>query len=91
MGGWEPQDSYALIEELIAVNQTELFTRMGQYVVTVLVPPMNPPPEVIQWGSRYFMRNALGRYCEGLVWVADVNPDVEIPADRAGHQNGVAG
>lgn len=34
--------------------EVDLLTRTGEYVTTASVPPMNPMPEIIQWGSRFF-------------------------------------
>lgn len=36
----------------------KLFTRDGGFVHEAAIPPFNPPPEVIGWGSRVFVRGA---------------------------------
>lgn len=48
--------------------EIKLLTRDGGYVTTVSVPPFNPPPEVIMWGSRVFVRQPGGHYAEGMAW-----------------------
>lgn len=57
----------------------KLFTRDGQYVVEVVMPPFNPRPEAIVWGSRIFIRVDTDlvtggedgeAYIEGFVWVS---------------------
>lgn len=45
-----------------------LYTKFGDEVTTVRVPPFTPPPEIILWGVRYFVRQADGRYLEGMCW-----------------------
>jgi hypothetical protein len=52
------------------MTPTRLLTRTGEFVVKVMVPPFSPPAEVINWGSRYFVRQSNGEYREGIVWVA---------------------
>jgi hypothetical protein len=52
-----------------------LHTREGEYVTTVDVPPMNPMPEIIIWGSRVFFKpDRCKGYYEGLAWVVPVTP-----------------
>jgi hypothetical protein len=46
-----------------------LYTRDKQFVTAVDVPAMSPMPEVINWGSRYFVRDG-SEYLEGLLWCA---------------------
>lgn len=50
------------------MTNTALLTRSGGFVVNVEVPPFIPPAEVVQWGSRIFVRNPAGEYREGLIW-----------------------
>jgi hypothetical protein len=38
----------------IHMIEAKLLTRTGEYVTTVLIPPMNPAPEILQWGARFF-------------------------------------
>lgn len=40
------------------LQQIELYTALFDYVATVEIPPFNPNPEVVLWGSRFF--RALG-------------------------------
>jgi hypothetical protein len=65
------------------MTRTRLLTRNGGAVVTVLVPPMTPPPEVIAWGSRLFVRTSEGEYREGIAWVATSNSEVPDGAQTA--------
>ena len=58
--------------------KTELYTRSGDYVITVMVPPFKPPPEAIVWGSRIFFRQSLdGKFLEGLAF--HVTEMLEVP------------
>lgn len=50
-----------------------LFTRSGDYVTTVRLPPFEPPAEAIQWGSRIFILTN-GAYKEGILWVSFEKP-----------------
>lgn len=34
----------------------KLYTRDGGFVHAATIPPMQPPPEVLVWGSRVFVR-----------------------------------
>lgn len=47
--------------------EVTLYTREGQEVTQVTMPPFLIPPEVILWGSRYFVLRD-GRYIEGMCW-----------------------
>lgn len=47
----------------------ELHTRDGGYVTTVQVPTFSPPPDVIVWGQRMFMRGEDGKYREAFTYV----------------------
>jgi len=51
--------------------EAKLLTRTGEYVTTVFVPPMNPMPEILQWGSKQ-EKDLLHRpiYREGLCYFA---------------------
>jgi hypothetical protein len=49
---------------------TKLLTRTGELVTLVTIPPMNPPPEMVCWGQRLFVRNERGEYREGCCWFA---------------------
>lgn len=67
------------------MEPTPLYTRDGHFVTGVHVPTFDPPPEVIAWGSRVFVRCADGLYREGMpfVVVTDPVPDL-IWEDRRG-------
>jgi len=41
-----------------------LYTEKGDYLTSVLVPPMDPPPEIVMWGSRAFVHKGPGQYVE---------------------------
>jgi hypothetical protein len=48
---------------------TTLYTNDGDEVVTVNVPPFNPPAEILQWGARYFVYDVIDkRYIEGMLY-----------------------
>jgi len=57
--------------------EVKLTTKQGEYVTTVNVIPMNPLPEIIQWGSRFFIEvegktGKMPTYREGLaIYVTD--------------------
>jgi hypothetical protein len=53
---------------------TRLLTADGGYVTRVRLPLFNPPPEIVRWGERYFVRRLNGEYHEGMVWPCDVDP-----------------
>lgn len=74
----ENGSSYKLIETS-GMKRTKLYTKEGEYVVTVLVPPFNPPSEVVIWGIRIFVRNVDGEYREGFSYSAV--HDVKDPED----------
>ncbi len=44
-----------------------LYTRDGQPVVEVDIPPFQTMPEILIWGARFFVWNG-ERYVEGLAW-----------------------
>ena len=44
-----------------------LYTRDGQPVTSVVVPPWKIPPEAYLWGERTFFRRPDGKYYEGLM------------------------
>jgi len=52
------------------MNEVDLFTRLGQFVSTVKILPLQTPPEVVGWGDRIFVRREDGKYYEGFVAVA---------------------
>ena len=54
-----------------------LYTHDGQLVVSVHVPPLNPPADVLLWGDRYFLWNEQRRqYREGVCfWIP---PQLEL-------------
>lgn len=47
-----------------------LYTREGQYLVTVQVPHFEPKAEVIFYGDRCFVHCRDGFYREAMPWVA---------------------
>ena len=59
--------------------KTKLFTRSGEYVVTVMMPPFQPQAEAIVWGARMFFLRADGTYSEGLAF--HVTEMLEVPRD----------
>jgi len=60
----------------------ELRTRDGGIVHDAEIPPFEPPPEVVSWGTRIFVHQGNDtdggpeQYREGLLW-----PLVEIAVD----------
>lgn len=55
--------------------KAKLYTRDGQFVADVDMPPFNPPADVIVWGTRHFVlrQGVTGiepwyDYAEGMVW-----------------------
>jgi hypothetical protein len=53
------------------MNLIDLYTRDGQFVAAVPVPPFQVMPEGIVWGERIFFRDAgSGQYREGILWIA---------------------
>jgi len=60
------------------MTKIRLFTSIGRYVITVNILSMNPMPEVIQWGSRIFIKHTQTKYTEGLlVVVLPENEEIE--------------
>lgn len=51
-------------------QRVNLFTREGALVTTVSIPKFQLMPEVINWGTRFFVANQDGQYREGMLWVA---------------------
>lgn len=51
------------------VVKIRLLTRQADFVVSVFIPPFDPPPEVIVWGSRVFARRPEG-YLEVFAYTA---------------------
>lgn len=52
--------------------EVDLFTQGGEYVVTALIAPFQIMPEVLNWGSRVFVKREDGQYYEGCaVWVLE--------------------
>jgi len=48
---------------------TSLYTKLGEFVTTVEVPPFTPKAEILQWGSRYFVYDKeQDKYLEGLTY-----------------------
>lgn len=57
------------IKEDDDMQEIELFTSAGDYVVTAIVPPFMKQPEALAWGSRTFIFNLnTQRYEEGCVF-----------------------
>lgn len=51
--------------------RVDLYTADGGFVTTVIVPPMQPMPDVIVWGDRHFTRDPrAARYVEGFAVAA---------------------
>jgi hypothetical protein len=47
--------------------EVPLYTRAGEFVVTVKILPYKLMPEAILWGARYFIKRDDGKYYEGFV------------------------
>jgi len=52
------------------MNKVDLFVKTGEFVATVDILPFLPglEPDVILWGSRFFMKNSEGKYLECFVY-----------------------
>lgn len=50
------------------METVKLFTRDGGFVAEVEIPRFTPPAEVLQWGSRLFVRTPEGEYREGMAF-----------------------
>lgn len=57
------------------MQKLTLYTNSGHEVATVTVPSWQTPVELYQWGARFFVRRADGRYTEvaGSFYVAVVD------------------
>ena len=55
----------------------KLTTKFGEFVTNVQVPPMQPMPEVIGWGSRIFVYVDDTQYKEGIIYFP---PETTHPA-----------
>ncbi len=51
------------------MRKVKLFTRGGEFVIEIEVLPFALMPEVIQWGTRIFVRENDERYLEGFLYV----------------------
>jgi hypothetical protein len=55
-----------------------LYTRVGEEVVTVLMPRFTPRAEVVLWGARVFVwHKDVQQYREGMAWVAPLSTEVK--------------
>lgn len=59
------------------MRKASLYTRAGDFVAEIQIPPLNPPAEVVFYGSRIFVTaipsftdSADLRYREGVAWYA---------------------
>ena len=52
------------------MQTVKLFTRNGDFVHDGEIPPFNPAPEAIAWGSRVFFRasSSTNHYYEGMIY-----------------------
>lgn len=55
-------------------TETTLYTASGEPVTNVRHPPFNPPPDVIIWGNRTFVRRETGKYTEAFAVVLPTIP-----------------
>jgi hypothetical protein len=62
-------------EATLRITSANLYTRAGDFVASIELPPFNPPADVVIWGQRTFVfaEPILGiepylRYREGLAW-----------------------
>ena len=62
----------------IGTRHERLLTKSGDFVTRVDVPPYDPPPEIIAWGTRFFVRQQNGEYREGLVWASNDEPVADV-------------
>jgi hypothetical protein len=56
--------------------QVELRTSDGGLVVRAVLPPFDPPPDVLLWGARVFRYDRDGRYLEAFAFA--VLPQMEL-------------
>jgi hypothetical protein len=72
MDAEEHERTRAMDEDMF--RDTKLYIRPGKsendYVTTVRVLVMDPPPDAIFWGERLFIRLQDGRYVEGFSYMA---------------------
>lgn len=65
----------------------KLFTSTGAYVATVQVPPWKYPPELYQWGERFFIyRRSPHRFAR---WYTEVDGFVVVPPGIANYEHTV--
>lgn len=57
------------------MDEIDLLTRTGEFVVTVRMLPFRLAPEVITWGQRIFVRREDGKYYEGFAAFATETVD----------------
>lgn len=59
--------------------EVELFTKMTRFdgpddpddfIARVIIPQMSPPPDVVHWNNRFFVRHDEDEYTEAVVWMA---------------------
>jgi hypothetical protein len=61
--------------------EVELRTKDGGLVTRAVLPPFDPPPDVLLWGARIFTRADAGRYVEAFAFAFAVLPQMERSAD----------
>jgi hypothetical protein len=69
-----------------AVEKVRLYTSDGEYVVSVELPNVEPPPRVLAWGKRYFVLGRPPEYMEATCYVIAGNvtdegevKDINVP------------
>lgn len=58
-------------------RRTRLETRDGRLVAQVFVALMEPMPEGVMWGQRFFTRSGPAVYREGLLWICPPGTTIE--------------
>jgi hypothetical protein len=69
-----------------AVEKVRLYTSDGEYVVSVELPNVEPPPRVLAWGKRYFVLGRSPEYMEATCYTIAGNvtdegevKDINVP------------
>jgi hypothetical protein len=73
---WDPRKSRTIRTTATRTRSVEsalpavpVFTRDGEFVVSLGVMPFNRQPEILEWGARRFVRSSDGFYREAFAFV----------------------
>lgn len=69
-----------------SIEKVRLYTSDGEYVVSVELPNVEPPPRIVAWGKRYFVLGRPPEYIEATCYTIAGNvtdegevKDINVP------------